>query len=74
MIDDEYEQWRETVNALFAACVQAEVIPAKPVLAWFRQAVDDDRAYHAEARPPVLSTEPFRIKRSDGDSPTRRFT
>ena len=74
MIDAEYEHWRETVNALFAACVQADVIPAKPVLAWFRQTVEDARTNHAEARPPVLSTEPFRIKRRDGDSPTRRFT
>ena len=74
MIDKTYEQWRETVNALFIACVEADAIPAESVLAWFRQAVEDDRAYHANARQPVLPTPSFGIERTDSIAPVRRFT
>jgi hypothetical protein len=74
MMDDEYERWRDTVNALFAACVEADAIPAESVLAWFRQAVEDDRAYHAKERRPVLATPSFGIARADSIGPVRRFT
>jgi hypothetical protein len=74
MIDEQYEQWRETVNELFAACVKADAIPAESVLTWFRQAVEDDNAYHANARQPVRLTHPFGIKRTGSIAPTRRFT
>lgn len=74
MIDDEYEQWRETVNALFAPGVEADAVPAESVLAWFRQAVEDDRAYHANAPQPILLTRTFAIERTESMSPGRRFT
>lgn len=74
MIDEHYERWRETVNALFAACVEADAIPVASVLAWFRQAIEDDRAYQANARQPVLATQPFGIKRTERTAPARRFT
>ena len=74
MIDEQYEQWRETVNALFAACVKADAIPAESLLTWFRQAVEDDNAYHANARQPVLPAHPFGIDRTDSIAPARRFT
>ena len=74
MIDDEYERWRDTVNALFTACVEADAIPAETILAWFRQAVEDDRAYHANARRSVPPTPSFGIARTDSIAPVRRFT
>jgi hypothetical protein len=73
MMDDEYERWRDTVNALFAACVEADAIPAESILAWFRQAVEDNRAYHANARQPVAPTLSFGIERTDSIAPVRRF-
>jgi hypothetical protein len=74
MMEDEYVRWRDTVNALFAACVEADVIPAESILAWFRQAVEDDHAYHANVRPAVSSTPTFGIVRTDSLAPVRRFT